>query len=58
MFASLAVHNYYNLFLYYHIIDTEEMSQRAIKQRVNKQIQLYRKQATILETATRVIPLT
>ena len=52
MFASLAVHNYYNLFLYYHIIDTEEMSQRAIKQRVNKQIQLYRKQATILETAT------
>jgi len=52
MFAYLVVHNYYNLFLYYHIIDTEEMSQRAIKQRVDKQIQLYRKDATILETAT------
>jgi hypothetical protein len=52
MFAYLVVHNYYNLFLYYHIIDTEEMSQRAIKQRVDKQIQLYRKEATILETAT------
>jgi hypothetical protein len=52
MFAYLAVHNYYNLFLYYHIIDTEEMSQRAIKQRVDKQIQLYRKEATILETTT------
>ena len=23
MFVSLAVHNYYNLFLYYHIIDTK-----------------------------------
>ena len=52
MFASLAVHNYYNLFLYYHIIDTEEMSQRALKTRVDKQIELYRKEATILETAT------
>jgi hypothetical protein len=52
MFVSLPVHNYHNLFLYYHIIDTEEMSQRTIKQRVDKQIQLYRKQDTILETAT------
>jgi hypothetical protein len=43
------VHNYYNLFLYYHIIDTEEMSQRAIKRRINKQIQLYKTEATILE---------
>ena len=49
MFASLAVHNYYNLFLYYHIIDTEEMSQRAIKRGINKQIQLYKTEATILE---------
>jgi hypothetical protein len=46
------VHNYYNLFLYYHIIDTEEMSQRAIKTKVDKQIELYRKEATILETTT------
>jgi hypothetical protein len=49
MFVSLAVHNYYYLFLYYHIIDTEEMSQRAVKPRINKQIQLYKNEATILE---------
>jgi hypothetical protein len=49
MYVSLVVHNYYNLFLYYHIIDTEEMSQRAIKPRLNKQIQLYKNEATILE---------
>jgi hypothetical protein len=39
MYVYLVVHNYSNLFLYYHITDTEEMSQRTIKQRVDKQIQ-------------------
>jgi hypothetical protein len=46
------VHNYHYLFLYYHIIDTEEMSQRAIKTRVDKKIQLHKTEATILETTT------